>query len=145
MEKKKKEQIFWSTLDLNRVTISRTGLLIKKTIGLAQWSSIKRWRWWRLWQHDDELQVHADWLVIFLKAHSKLQTMQANSSFCLLSKSPVTSYRISCHQICTPLVFCRAMDEYVSKVTSRLVGWLKSAGMSSTTAAMKVKVQNFQL
>ena len=34
-----------------------------------------------------------------------------------------------------PLVFCRAIEEYVSKVTSRLVGWLKSAGTSSITAA----------
>ena len=47
--------------------------------------------------------------------------------------APILQAMIGNYKI--PLVFCRAIEEYVSKVTSRLVGWLKSAGTSSITAA----------
>ena len=34
------------------------------------------------------------------------------------------------------------MEEYVKRVTSKFVGWLKSGGKSSTTAAIRIKTKN---
>lgn len=54
------------------------------------------------------------------------------------------NYEVTCPTPCKnimvhyiPFVFCTAMEEQVKRVTSKLVGWLKSGGKSSTTAATK--------